>query len=72
MKINYKIILDDLERKILVYMGSRATVTRAELEQHINRSGRTVGVRLNHLMKLGLVKCNGTMYDSKQTYEMME
>lgn len=24
--------LDDLERKILVYMGSRTTVTRAELE----------------------------------------
>ena len=64
--------LDDLERKILVYMGSRATVTRAELEQHISRSGRTVGARLNHLMELGLVKRNGNMYDPKQTYEMVE
>lgn len=64
--------LDDLERKILVYMGSRTTVTRAELEQHINRSGRTVGARLNHLMEMGLVKRNGNMYDPKQTYEMVE
>ena len=64
--------LDDLERKILVYMGTRATVTRAEPEQHINRSGRTAGARLNHLMKMGLVKRNGHMYDPKQTYEMAE
>ena len=64
--------LDDLERKILVYMGSRATVTRAELEQHISRSGRTVGARLNHLMELGLVKRNGNMYNPKQTYEIVE
>lgn len=64
--------LDDLGRKILVYMGSRATVTRAELEQHINRSGRTVGARLNHLIKMGLVKRNGHMYDPKQIYEMVE
>ena len=64
--------LDDLERKILVYMGSRTIVTRAELEQHINRSGRTVGARLNHLMEMGLVKRNGHMHDPKQTYEMVE
>ena len=64
--------LDDLERKILIYMGSRATVIRAELEQYINRSGRTVGARLNHLMELGLVKRNGNMYNPKQTYEIVE
>ena len=53
-------------------MGSRTTVTRAELEQHINRSARTVGARLNHLMEMGLVKRNGHRYDPKQTYEMVE
>lgn len=63
--------LDELERKILVYMGSKAAVTRVELEQHTNRSGRTVGGRLHHLMDLGLVKRNGNRYDPKQTYEMV-
>lgn len=63
--------LDELERKILAYMGSKATVTRAELEQQTGRSGRTVGIRLNHLMEIGLIKRNGNMYDPKQTYEMI-
>lgn len=63
--------LDELERKILAYMGSKATVARAELEQQTGRSGRTVGIRLNHLMEIGLIKRNGNMYDPKQTYEMI-
>ncbi len=63
--------LDELERKILAYMGSKATVTRAELELHTGRSGRTIGVRLNHLMEIGLIKRNGSTYDPRQTYEML-
>lgn len=60
--------LDDMERSILACMGSRASVTRAELEQYTNRSSRTVGNRLNHLMELGLIKRNGNKFDPKQTY----
>lgn len=63
--------LDELERSILVYMGSKATVTRAELEKHIGRSARTVGTRLSNLIELGLIKRNGSKNDPKQTYEMI-
>lgn len=63
--------LDELAKSILAYMGSKNAVTRAELEQHTGRSGRTVSMRLNRLMELGLIKRNGNMYDPKQTYTML-
>ena len=63
--------LDELAKSILAYMGSKNAVTRAELEQHTGRSSRTVSVRLNRLMELGLIKRNGNMYDPKQTYTMI-
>ena len=65
-------LLDELEKIILVYMGSKIMVTRSELEQHTNHSGRTIGVKLKHLIELGLVRGNGNKYDPKQTYEIIE
>ncbi len=58
---------EDLKEAKIVAIGKKRFV-----EKHINRSGRTVGARLNHLMEIGLVKRNGHMYDPKQTYEMVE
>lgn len=52
-------------------MGSKATVTRVELEKHIGRSAHTVGTRLSNLIELGLIKRNGSKKDPKQTYEMI-
>ena len=63
--------LDDMERKILVYMTSHKQVTTSELAELVERTGRTVGVRLKHLMELNIIKRNGTLTDPKQTYEMI-
>lgn len=63
--------LDDLEKNILTYMGSKAQVTRSELAEHTNRAGRTVAVRLNHLIDLGIIKRNGSKNDPKQNYEII-
>ena len=63
--------LDDMERKILVYMASHKQVTTSELATLVERTGRTVGVRLKHLMELNIIKRNGTLTDPKQTYEMI-
>ena len=63
--------LDDMERKILVYMASHKLVTTSELAALVERSGRTVGIRLKHLMDLNIIKRNGALTDPKQTYEMI-
>lgn len=63
--------LDELERKILTYLGSKKKVTRAELSDYTNKSSNTVSTRLNHLIELGVIRRNGTKYDPKQTYEMI-
>lgn len=62
--------LDELERKILVYMGGKKSVKTAELVEHTGKSTRTVGTRLNHLIELNIIKRNGTKNDPKQSYEM--
>ena len=62
--------LDDMERKILTYMASHKKVTTSELAELVERSGRTVGVRLKHLIELNVIKRNGALTDPKQTYEM--
>ncbi len=64
--------LDDMEKKILTYMVSHKLVTTAELAEHVERSGKTVGVRLNNLINLNIVKRNGSLNDPKQTYEMVK
>lgn len=63
--------LDDLEKKILMYMGSRSKVIRSELEIHTGKASRTIIMRLNHLISLGLIKRNGRINDPTQTYEMV-
>ena len=63
--------LDDMERKILVYMASHKLVTTSELAALVERSGRTVGIRLKRLMDLNIIKRNGALTDPKQTYEMI-
>lgn len=63
--------LDDLEKKILTYMGSKSSVTRSELEIYTGRKGRTIMLRLNHLMDLNVVKRNGRPNDPTQTYELV-
>lgn len=62
--------LDDLEKKILTYMGSKSSVTRSELEIYTGKKGRTIMLRLNHLMDLSIVKRNGHQNDPTQTYAM--
>lgn len=63
--------LDDLEKRILTYMGSRKLVTRSELESYTGKAGRTIAVRLNRLIDRKIVKRNGNKNDPKQTYELI-
>lgn len=62
--------LDELEKSILTYLSSRKTVTRAELCTFASKVPNTISARLNHLIKLNIIKRNGSKYDPKQTYEM--
>ncbi len=64
-------MLDDLEKSILSYMGSKTTVTRAELCDKTGKSNRTVTVRLNKLMELNIVRRNGNKYDPSHTYSLL-
>lgn len=61
---------DELEKSILTYLASRKTVTRAELCTFTSKAPNTISARLNHLIKLNIIKRNGSKYDPKQTYEM--
>jgi len=63
--------LDDLEKSILSYMSATKCVTTNELVEHIGKSKRTVGTRLNHLIALKIIKRNGAKNDPTQTYEMV-
>lgn len=63
--------LDELEKTILTFMGSKKDVRRAELEKITGKAGRTITVRLNHLIELGIIKRNGNKNDPKQTYELL-
>lgn len=62
--------LDELEKSILTYLASKKTVTRAELCTFTSKAPNTISARLNHLIKLNIIKRNGSKYDPKQTYEM--
>lgn len=63
--------LDDLEKEILSYMGSKTTVTRAELCDITGKSNGTVTGRLNNLMNKELVKRNGNKYDPTHSYSLI-
>lgn len=63
--------LDDLEKKILAYMAGKKEVKTVDLAEFTGKSNRTVGVRLNRLMELNIIKRNGTKNDPKQTYQML-
>jgi len=63
--------LDDLEKEILSFMGSRLKTTRLELEQLTGKSTRTISSRLNRLIDTGVIKRNGRKYDPNQTYELI-
>ena len=59
--------LDDMEKKILMYMGSHKLVTTTDLAAHVERTSKTVSGRLNHLIELNIIKRNGTRTEPKQT-----
>ena len=63
--------LDDLERQILACMSGVMQVTTSELAKQTGKSARTIGVRLNHLIDLNIIKRNGNKNDPKQFYEMV-
>ncbi|MDY6329464.1 MAG: ATP-binding protein [Lachnospiraceae bacterium] len=63
--------LDELEKKIMAYMTSRKSVKTIELSNKMEKSPRTIGVRLNHLMELNLVKRNGSKNDPNLSYEII-
>lgn len=62
--------LDDIERTIIIFLGSKKYANRAELESVTNRSATTVKGRLNKLMELQIVKRNGNLNDPRQTYSL--
>ena len=63
--------IDDLEKDILAFMGSRQQVTRADLSDVTNRSAGTITSRLNKLIDKGLVRRQGGKHVPKQTYVLV-
>lgn len=63
--------LDDLERKILVYMSAQRQVSRVDLEKLTEKSGRTINKKLNQLIEKEIIRRNGSKNDPKQTYEIV-
>lgn len=63
--------LDEIERGIFSYLLNRGEASRATLSKYVNKAGRTVINRLNHLIEMGLVKPNGKKYDSHRTYKVI-
>ncbi len=63
--------LDNLEKTILAFMGSRKEVKRVELEQLTGKTGKTITRHLNKLISLDIIKRNGSVNDPYQTYEII-
>lgn len=63
--------LDELEKSILTYLGSKKMVTRSELASYTGKSANTISNRLNILLEMNIIKRNGSKFDPKQTYEML-
>ena len=64
--------LDELEKSILTYLGSKKTVTRSELTAYTGKSANTISNRLNRLLEMNIIKRNGSKFDPKQTYELLQ
>lgn len=64
--------LDDLEKAILTYVGSRLKTTRSELEVYTGKAGRTITNRLNRLIKLNVIRRNGKKNDPTQDYQLVQ
>lgn len=62
--------LDDLERNMLIYMGSHRQVTSRELAEYTGRSRGTVNARLNHLLALCAIRQIGNKHDPRCSYEI--
>ena len=62
--------MDEIEKKIVVYLSSRMDVKTKELAQYLNRSHQTVVKRLNALMQKGIVESSGGTTDPKRTYAL--
>lgn len=63
--------LDDLEKTIITYMSSKASVTRSELCEMTGKSNGTISNRLNKLMDAGVILQNGNKYDPNHTYSLL-
>lgn len=63
--------LDELEKNIVAYMTSRKNVKTMELAEKMGKSPRTIGVRLNHLINMELIKRNGSKNDPNLSYEIL-
>ena len=63
--------LEELDRRILVYMSNNKTVNRLSLEKHTGKSGRTINERLKRMVKQKLIKRNGSIHDPKLTYSIL-
>lgn len=63
--------IDELEKEILVYMGSRSSVSRAELVEFTGKATRTVAGRLNDLIDKQIICRKGKKNDPKQRYEFL-
>lgn len=64
-------VLDDLERRIVVFMASNTEVSRAQLERHTGKSIQTVNNRLKNLLEKGFIKSNGNKNDPKHPYSLV-
>lgn len=63
--------LDELERQMLVYMASNTVVSRAALEAFTNRTNKTITIRLNKMIDMGIIKANGNAHDPKRSYSII-
>ena len=63
--------LDELEKKILIYMWNHKETTRGELEEYTERSAGTITGRLNSLIEFKIVKRVGKPRDPKQIYTLL-
>lgn len=64
--------LDSLEQKIIAYLINHGPSERAKLSDHIGKSIPTIILRINHLIKLGLVIAKGAQRNPNRTYEVVQ
>ena len=62
--------MDEIERKIVVYLTSRTDAKTKELAQYLDRSHQTVVKRLNILIQKDVVESSGGTTDPKRTYAL--